>query len=423
METFAITDAGGSGRSEAPRSSFLFLLAVLILSVGLASYGYELRLPALGFRWTNAHLVYAVRKGGPAERAGVRSGDVFCRLEGMTPDRLLGFARMLEQLPVGEVASLTVEREGQRLELVLLPEPRSFPLEGWAVNYVVALVFWTTGLFVYYQRAGDRVARCHLLFSLSSALVLFTLLPGLPWFRILQYVGLGLVPGLFLHLFLALVDEFSRAAGRDGAVKTLAVSRRPLLLLLLYLPGVLVGLGNSILVILEREKAFAWAYDLLPLNVAFGFVEWLILLLVYLRSTPAGVRRQLEETTVGIFIATLPFIILLLIDTCTKSQFVDSRILHLSLFGLPLALSYAVLKGHLARLDRLVNQGLVHTALVTVLLGIYLLLVEIGGRLLGVALSSQGLFVAVLSALVIVVLSAPLKRWLQSAVDRLFYRR
>lgn len=426
METSA-RDASGPKRTAAPKGNpFLFLLAVVILSVGLASYGYELRLPALGFRWTNAHLVYAVEKGGPAERAGVRAGDVFRQLEGVTPDHPLDIARRLGRLQPGKAASLMVERESQPLELTLLPESKSPFLEGWGVNYVVALVFWATGLLVYRQRAGDRVARSHFLFSLTSALVFFTLLPGLTWFRILQYIGLGLVPGLFLHFFSVLADEFSQTAtagsGETGG-KPLAVSRRPLLLLWFYLPGVLLGLWNSALILLEQERAFAWVYDLLPLNLAFGFGEWLILLFIYLRVAPMGVKRELEETTVGIFIATLPFIVLLVIDTLTRSQLIDPRILHLASLGLPLALGYVLLKGHLANLDQLVRQGLVYIILGAVLLGIYLLLVEMGGRLLGVTLSVQGVLISVFATLVIVILSAPLKRGLQSVVDRLFYRR
>ena len=424
METSAPGDSGKQSTASTG-GPFLFLSAVLILSVGLASYGYELRLPALGFRWTNAHLVYAVEKGGPAERAGVRAGDVFSQLEGVTPDHPLDMARMLRRLPAGKAVSLVVEREGQPLELTLLPESRSPFLEGWGVNYVVALVFWAMGLFVYRQRAGDRVARFHLFFSLTSALVFFTLLPGLTWFRILQYVGLGLVPGLFLHLFSALADEFSQTAtageGKAG-VKPLAVSRRPLLLVCFYLPGVLLGLWNSTLILLGQERAFAWVYDLLPLNLAFGFVEWLVLLFIYLRVVPMGARRELEETAVGIFIATLPFIVLLLIDTLTRSQFIDSRILHLASLGLPLALSQALLKGYMTNLDRLVNQGLVYTILGVVLLGLYLLLVEIGGHLLSVPLSTQGVLISAFATLVVVILSAPLKRWLQWVVNRLFYQ-
>ncbi len=426
METSAIGGTRGLKRPAAFKESpFFFLSAVVILSVGLASYGYELHLPALGFRWTNAHLVYAVEKGGPAEQAGVRAGDVFRQLEGVTPDHPRDIARLVRQLQPGKAASLVVEREGQPLELTLRPESKSPLLEGWGVNYVVALVFWATGLFVYRQRAGDRVARSHFLFSLTSALVFFTLLPGLTWFRILQYMGLGLVPGLFLHFFSGLADEFGQiaATGEGGAVgKLLGVSRRPLWLFGFYLPGVLLGLWNSALILLEKERAFPWVYDLLPLNLAFGFGEWLVLLFIYLRVAPMGVKRELEETTVGIFIATLPFIVLLVIDTLTRSQLIDPRLLHLSSLGLPLALGYVLLKGHLTNLDHLVNRGLVYTTLVAVLLGIYLLLVEIGEHLLGITLSRPGVLIALFSTLVVMILLAPLKRWLQAVVDRLFYR-
>ncbi|HID64610.1 MAG TPA: PDZ domain-containing protein [Anaerolineae bacterium] len=421
MQTFT-SDAPGYQANGLASSVFLLLLAVLILSLGVVSYTQELGRPALGFHWTNTNVVYIVRQGGPAERAGVREGDVFVSLNEVTPGHLSEFSRMLARLAAVEAVPLAVEREGQPLTLTLVPEEKTPSLEGWIVDYAVALVFWATGLFVYRKRAGDRAARFYLLASLCAALVLFTLLPAVPWSRTLQCLGLGLAPGLFLHLFLIYADETSSLTRGGEPISRPGLSRRPWLLALLYLPGLSFGVLNSAPVVLQM-RGFAQAYDLLTLNLAVGVLEWLILVFFYLRSSPLAAGRQLEETVVGIGITALPFATLEVIDVVTESQLFDPRFLHLSAIGLPLALSYTLLKGRWAALDSFVNRGLVYTALVALLLTIYLALVEICGRLLGIAISRRGLLLTATSALIIAFLFVPLRAGLQSLMDRLFYRR
>lgn len=421
-QTFTADAPGYQANGWASRV-VLLLLAVLILSLGVVSYTQELGRPALGFHWTNANVVYVVRKGGPAERAGVREGDVFVSLNEVTPGYLSEFSRMLARLAPGEPVSLAAEREGQPMSLTLVPEEKTPSLEGWIVDYAVALVFWATGLFVYRQRAGDKVARFYLLASLCAALVLFTLLPAVPWSRALQYLGLGLVPGLFLHLFLIYADETGSLTKGGEPISRSGLSKRPWLLTLLYLPGLSLGVLNSVPVVLQMQKGFVWVYNLLTLNLAVGVLEWLVLVFFYLRSSPLAAGRQLQETVVGIGIAALPFAVLEIVDVVTESLLLDPRFLHLSTIGLSLAFSYTLLKGRWAVLDSFVNRGLVYTALVVLLLTIYLALVEFCGRLLGIAISRRGLLLTMASALIIAFIFVPLRAGLQSLVDRLFYRR
>lgn len=417
------TDAPGYQAHGSTSRAFLLLLAVLILGLGVVSYTQELGKPALGFHWTNDNVIYVVRRGGPAEQAGVQRGDVFASLDKVKPSHLSEFSQMLTRLTPGDPASLTVEREDQSLTLTLVPERKTFSLEGWIVDHAVALVFWAAGLFVYYKRSEDGVARLYLLASLCVALVFFALLPTVPWSRALQYLGLGLAPGLFLHLFLIYADEASSSAPVEEAISKSEPSRQLWLLALVYLPGLSLGVLNSALVVLQMGKGLVWAYDLLTLNLAVAVLEWFILVFVYLRSSPMVAGGYLKETVIGIGIAAFPFAILEVLDVVTESQLLDPRFLHLSAIGLPLAFSYALLKSRWAALDSFVNRGLVYTTLVALLLVIYVLLVEICGRLFRVAISRRELLLTMTSALITAFLFVPLRAGLQSLVDRLFYRR
>ncbi len=63
-------------------------------------------------------------KGGPAEQAGVQGGDILVGLAGVEIETIHDFMGALAGLKAGEKTSLTVLRDGQRLELDVVPTSR-----------------------------------------------------------------------------------------------------------------------------------------------------------------------------------------------------------------------------------------------------------------------------------------------------------
>ncbi|MEN8180681.1 MAG: M20/M25/M40 family metallo-hydrolase, partial [Pseudomonadota bacterium] len=63
-------------------------------------------------------------KGGPAEKAGVREGDILVGLAGVEIETIHDFMGALAGLKVGEKTLLTVLRDGQRIELAVAPTSR-----------------------------------------------------------------------------------------------------------------------------------------------------------------------------------------------------------------------------------------------------------------------------------------------------------
>jgi uncharacterized membrane protein YgaE (UPF0421/DUF939 family) len=72
-------------------------------------------------------------------------------------------------------------------------------------------------------------------------------------------------------------------------------------------------------------------------------------------------------------------------------------------------------------LDRFVNLGLVYTLLVGVIFILYLLLVKLFSALFRVVVSWDGLLIASFSALIVAFLFPPIKKKIQSIVNRIFY--
>ncbi len=65
-----------------------------------------------------------VRPGSPAEKAGIKAGDVVVELAGVRIENLYDYARAIGALEVGKPARLAVERAGRQMEFDVVPESR-----------------------------------------------------------------------------------------------------------------------------------------------------------------------------------------------------------------------------------------------------------------------------------------------------------
>ncbi|MGD8956398.1 MAG: PDZ domain-containing protein, partial [Chromatiaceae bacterium] len=63
-------------------------------------------------------------KGGPAEKAGIRNGDMLVALAGVDIETIHDFMTALAGLKVGETTDLIVVRNGERMSLEVTPVAR-----------------------------------------------------------------------------------------------------------------------------------------------------------------------------------------------------------------------------------------------------------------------------------------------------------
>jgi hypothetical protein len=396
----------------------LFTLALLVFGVGLASYVCELSLPALGFNWNNTDgVVFAIREGGPAEQAGLQRGDVFLRLEGVPLDERDTFRQAWREITGHQAASITIERDGQERFLTFAVEAMPPFLEGYGIYYLIALVFWIAGLFVYLGRGQDRVTAVYLVFCLAVAVASFTNtninVSFTRWASVLQRVSTGLMVGLFLHFSLVFPEE-----------KRIDRKWQILILALFYLPGLVLGCLNAYLFPLQLKGQFTLLFNLLFLSPALGFLGWIgSLIHTYVTTVSAEVREQLREMGAGITLTLLPFIVMLVSNVLVGRALVDARIVVTSAIAFPMALTYAILRQRsLLDIDRLVRWGLVYTVLGITVAALYLLVVGLLARLFGAAISWGALLIALVSAVIVALLAAPLRSRLQALVEHLFWR-
>jgi hypothetical protein len=76
-------------------------------------------------------LVDQVERGGPAEKGGLKRGDILLSVNEQALTGPVDLMQALRSAPVGQARSLRLRRQGQEIELAVVPEPRpaGFKLE------------------------------------------------------------------------------------------------------------------------------------------------------------------------------------------------------------------------------------------------------------------------------------------------------
>ena len=80
--------------------------------------------PEYGADYVKGVLLSGVTKNSPADKAGMKGGDVIVELSGKTIDNVYDYTFGIEALKIGQQTSITVLRDGERLQLNIIPGSR-----------------------------------------------------------------------------------------------------------------------------------------------------------------------------------------------------------------------------------------------------------------------------------------------------------
>jgi hypothetical protein len=91
--------------------------------------------------------------------------------------------------------------------------------------------------------------------------------------------------------------------------------------------------------------------------------------------------------------------------------------------GVPVAIGFAILRYRLYDIDRIINRTLVYGSLTATLVALYFGGIVLSQRVFVSLIGQQSTLAVVASTLLIAALFTPLRRRIQSFIDRSFYRR
>jgi two-component system NtrC family sensor kinase len=382
--------------------------------------------PDDGIWWSEASgttglIAQKVLDGSPGQRAGIKANDLLTEVNGAPTTRLSDLERELYRTQVYGNAKYSITRDGIRLDtpVPVIPEPLDRSLAQ--ALRIIGLIYLAIGLYVLFRRwTAPRATHFYLFCLVSFALYALkytgkfdVLDKSVFWCNVLAE---SLQPALFLHFALSFPEERLKKLGRR------------LLLPLVYAPG----LGLLVLwiwafnfweatgLLKHRMEQAGTAYDAAYYLLATGlFVR------SYVKANTPLLRQQLKWLTRGALLAVLPFTLLNAIPFLFDLHVpvLLTRMAGLSLIFLPLTFSWAIVRYRLMDTDLIFKRGVAYTLATGLLLGAYFgviaLTAEQAHMHMPEGVREWGLG---FSILLVAAIFEPLKRRIQSWVDRVFDR-
>ena len=296
---------------------------------------------------------------------------------------------------------------------------RTYALLNVIVDKVFQLVWFVVGALIFWRRSDDRMALLVSMFLVSFGLVTVdttdaeALISSQPaWW--LPVLGVDIVGDICVVLFFLLFPS-----GR-------------------FAPRWTRWLAAAFCAFLISRSLFSEFYtrslalEMVSLSVFIGIVVSLVWYQTYSYRTFSSPvqRRQTKWVVFGTTLAvagTFPFqlpVDLSLVGGDTPLALLLLRTgFAFSFLLVPLSISVAVLRSHLFDIDVLINRTLVYVSLTAMLIGLYFGGIVVLQRLFVVLTGEKSTLAVVASTLLIAALFNPLRRRIQSFIDRGFYRK
>jgi two-component system NtrC family sensor kinase len=416
-------------KSGYPTRLLAILLAVVTLgAIGLAAANLSQESsynPATdGARMTEVPgglLVYSVPWDTPAERAGIRAGDILTAINDQPTSRVAAAQRAITTSGVYSRATYSLLRKtanGQAasldIQVILEPVDRSER----QILRLIALVYLAIGIYVLFRRwTAPKSTHFYVFCLVSFVLYAFKYTGAFDGLDLLilwcNIAASALQPALFLHFAVSFTDD---AKPRP---------RRHFMYPLLYLPGMaLVALRY--LSIERWSSTGQLQHRLDQIDYAYLAIFYIIAAAVFwlrYRSEENPLeRQQLKWLTRGTLLTVLPFTMFYVIPfLCgVTTPYTLTRLAGLSLILLPLTFSWAIVRYRLMDVDLIFKRGVTYTLATAALVGLYFSVIALSAEFVHKRFAGVGEWGLTISVIVTGLLFDPLKRMIQGRVDRVF---
>jgi PAS domain S-box-containing protein len=405
-------------------SALLVILTVATVVAAAINFQQQTRyhLPDDGVTWVDEAgaagdqpVAVYLTPGSPAQKAGIREGDVLVSIEGVKIERAIDATEVLARLGAWRKTEYKVLRNNEEIpaNVIIGEADRDSTV---LYQYAVGVVYLAIGLFVYFRRrTAPRALHFFLLCLASFMMSTFHYSGKLNNFDKVIYLGNVvsgfLAPTLFLH-FCFVFPEPQKWIRRRGAAVLVYL---PGLALLAIQMGAVFGWLQSAAPLLEVRWLLdrVWLSFLCAMYVAGGFV----LAFQLRRAEDPVVRRQLTWLRNGALVGMLPFALFYAVPYVMgvpPNHAMNLAVLSLPL--IPLTWSYAILRYRLMDVDIIFQEGYVYTLATLCVLGIFyglIFSVSRTGDLNGAAMVALILIAAFVFQ--------PIRNWIQEQLDRYYF--
>jgi len=376
-----------------------------------------------------------VLSGNPHER--IEPGDKIESLDGRRPTDstdLLKLTRTLQKGQTIEIAFKKPDGAIHKAQIVVRDAPIPVLMLLWTC---VSAGLITAAYIMYLRRPEDPPAR---LYYLECVVAAVTFIGALSWqviygnwllFSIFLLCSALIVP-LGLHFFLVYPETSS------------ALKRWPRLTVLPYIPMV-VFLVVAIAVIARMSGAIppsslvpitesryvdvlgGLALFYIPLAVLYLGLSVVNVYLTYKRTTQSEARTQIKWVLWGaaVSVMLLALLIVLAAENAQYHEYIFGRMqfmLLLIVLAMLISSGLSMLKYRLMYVDALLNRSLAYVLVSAVVFGAFSLTALVLTWMVKLITGTQSAITLVIAALAIIYVFRPISEWVQSWVDRLFYR-
>jgi serine phosphatase RsbU (regulator of sigma subunit) len=375
-------------------------------------------------------VVRKVVPGSGADRAGIQAGDQIIGIARNALRSSTHAATLLNQHKIGEVIPYLIRNRAGLQETQVRLGPRRIGDTSYLYACLLGFSFFFVGVFVLLRQPRHGAGR--IFFILCSLFLLFLVCRLRPasyswadsFILTTGTAALLMLPATFLHFFLIFPQPVWQQP-RPGPLSFLhrAKLRRGILAGLYVLPALVFAASllrcqqsqREIRLISGAPVANWWV---LAIYIVLGLT---VLAHNAARLTNPRERRGAALVLVGSLLGLVPFLIFTVAFPSFRGS--DKSVFYgvIPLGLVPLTFAYAIVRFQLLEIQVILRKSLLYTATTAAVTGVYALgIASFNTVFRGSSLADSPYF-PIVFAMAIVLLFDPVRRWIQTPIDRFFF--
>lgn len=327
----------------------------------------------------------------------------------------------LDSKDIGEKVTISYLYKGENyVDRVILKNFYSLPFI--LSTIFCGLLFFIFGIFVLLKCPENKAAKIFHWGSIGVAVILvytwgnYTISPygsGIA-VRLLFQFSYTITPALFVWFSLTFpvdrVKQFKYPLMTD------------------FFLGVVIALFNGwyfLLMIPDMTvKEISDYLNVFNINRAFSILNIVIAIIIfvvsYINATNSVDRKKLKWLLTGFFIGPLTFIVLWAVpQTLTSHGLMPEILIPVLMTAIPITFTIAIVKYHLMDIDLLIRKSVVYSIVIFFLIIIYITIIFIINNEI---LPLKNQTTSIVASIIVALLFEPLRRKVQSYVDKKFFR-